>query len=106
MECQSHLPKHAFQLTMENVHICVRPKIVFGNSLCEIRGFHGRGYTQSLGPGTSCSLVGRWHNILEHFPHPQALGVSSRLVKNVATCLRDCRHHIPRDSLDPVELLV
>ena len=41
LECQSHLPKqHAFKLTMENVHKCIRPKIVFGNPFfCEIEVF-------------------------------------------------------------------
>jgi len=109
LECQSHLPKqHAFKLTMENVHKCIRPKIVFGNPFfCEIWGFYGREYTSLQGHGTSCSLVGWWQYILEHCHHLQALGVSGRLVKSVAaTCLQDCKHHIPKDNLDPVELHV
>lgn len=34
-----------------------------------------------LGHGTSCSLLGQWHNILEDFPRLEALGISSRFLK-------------------------
>jgi hypothetical protein len=59
-------------------------------------------HLHSLGVSGRLGLVSGWHYILEYCPHPHGLGVSGRLVKSVAAT---CRHHIPKDSLDPIVLV-